>query len=119
MSNIIKFAILIVGAILVALVVRVVVVSATRPGTAVIDQEKVRVSAADLPQGLLLRDEDIKWMDVPVRTLPPGAIVSGASGAVELKGALLRHPVTSGTVIPAQQGMPTQPLNMLSSVSCG
>ncbi|CAD6545984.1 type VI secretion system lipoprotein TssJ [Paraburkholderia metrosideri] len=27
--------------------------------------------------------------------------------------------VTSGTVIPAQQGMPTQPLNMLSSVSCG
>lgn len=40
MSNIIKFAILIVGAILVALVVRVVVASATRPSTAVINQEK-------------------------------------------------------------------------------
>jgi pilus assembly protein CpaB len=101
MSSIIKFAFLIVGAILVALVVRVVVASATRPTTAVINQEKVRVSAADLPQGLLLRDEDIKWTDVPVKTLPAGAIVSGAPGSVELKGALLRHPVTSGTVIVA------------------
>jgi pilus assembly protein CpaB len=101
MSNIIKFAILIVGAILVALVVRVVVASASRPSTTIIDQEKVRVSAADLPQGLLLRDEDIKWKDVPVKALPPGAIVSGAPGSVELKGALLRHPMTGDTVIVA------------------
>jgi pilus assembly protein CpaB len=101
MSNIIKFAILIVGAILVALVVRVVVASATRPSITVVNSEKVRVSAADLPQGLLLRDEDIKWKDVAVKTLPPGAIVSGAPGAVELKGALLRHPVTGDTVIVA------------------
>jgi type VI secretion system protein VasD len=27
--------------------------------------------------------------------------------------------VTNGTVIPSQQGMPSQPLNLLSSVSCG
>jgi len=101
MSNIIKFAILIVGAILFALIVRVVIASATRPSTAVVNSEKVRVSAADLPQGLLLRDEDIKWKDVPVATLPPGAIVSGVPDAVELKGALLRHPVTSDTVLVA------------------
>jgi len=101
MSNIIKFAILIVGAILFALIVRVVIASATRPSTAVINSEKVRVSAADLPQGLLLRDEDIKWKDVPVATLPPGAIVSGVPDAIELKGALLRHPVTSDTVLVA------------------
>jgi len=101
MSNIIKFVILIVGAILFALIVRVVVASATRPSSAVVISEKVRVSAADLPQGLLLRDEDIKWKDVPAATLAQGAIVSGVPGAVELKGALLRHPVTSGTVIVA------------------
>jgi pilus assembly protein CpaB len=101
MSNVIKFVILIVGAILFALIVRVVVASATRPSSAVVDSEKVRVSAADLPQGLLLRDEDIKWKDMPVATLATGAIVSGVPGAVELKGALLRHPVTSGTVIVA------------------
>jgi type VI secretion system protein VasD len=27
--------------------------------------------------------------------------------------------VTNGTVIPPEQGLPAQPLNMLSSVSCG
>jgi pilus assembly protein CpaB len=101
MSNVIKFAILIVGAILFALIVRVVIASATRPSSAVINSQKVRVSAADLPQGLLLRDEDIKWKDIPVATLPPGAIVSGVPDAVELKGALLRHPVTSNTVLVA------------------
>jgi pilus assembly protein CpaB len=101
MSNVIKFAILIVGAILFALIVRVVIASATRPAKAVINSEKVRVSAADLPQGLLLRDEDIKWKDVPVATLPPGAIVSGVADAIELKGALLRHPVTGDTVLVA------------------
>ena len=101
MSNVIKFAILIVGAILFALIVRIVIASATRPSTAVINSQKVRVSAADLPQGLLLRDEDIKWKDVPVATLPPGAIVSGVPDAIELKGALLRHPVTSDTVLVA------------------
>jgi pilus assembly protein CpaB len=101
MSNVIKFAILIVGAILFALIVRVVIASATRPSTAVINSQKVRVSAADLPQGLLLRDEDIKWKDVPVATLPPGAIVSGVPDGIELKGALLRHPMTSDTVLVA------------------
>jgi pilus assembly protein CpaB len=101
MSNIIKFAILIVGAILVALVVRVVVASASRSSSPVVDTQKVRISAAELPQGLLLRDEDLKWKDVPVAGLPSGAIVSGVPGAVELKGALLRHPVASGAVIVA------------------
>jgi pilus assembly protein CpaB len=99
MSNIIKFAILIVGAILIALVVRVVVASVTRPSIPVVETQKVRVSAADLPQGLLLRDEDLKWKDMPVQGLPANAIVSGAPGAVDLKGALLRHPAASGTVI--------------------
>jgi type VI secretion system protein VasD len=27
--------------------------------------------------------------------------------------------VTNGTVIPPEQGLPAQPLNMLSAVSCG
>ncbi len=38
----------------------------------------------------MLRDEDIAWKSVPVADLPPNAIV---------QGALLRHPVTSGTVL--------------------
>jgi pilus assembly protein CpaB len=99
MSNIIKLSFLLVGAILIALVVRVVVASASRNAAPVVNTEKVRISAGDLPQGLLLRDEDISWKDAPVEGLPIGAIVAGAPGSIELKGALLRHPVTSGAVI--------------------
>lgn len=98
MSNIIKFAFLIVGAILLALIVRTVVSKAAESPEHPIDTQKVRVSAADLPQGLLLRDDDIKWQTMPPAKVPAGAIVAGTPNAVEIKGALLRHPVTAGTV---------------------
>ncbi|SAL39757.1 Flp pilus assembly protein CpaB [Caballeronia humi] len=102
MSNIIKFAVLLVGAILIALIVRVVIASATRPsGPPAVTTEKVQVSAADLPQGLLLRDEDLVWKQVPAAQIPPNAIISGAPNAPDLKGALLRHPVASGAVLVA------------------
>ncbi|MDR5775291.1 MULTISPECIES: Flp pilus assembly protein CpaB [unclassified Caballeronia] len=99
MSNIIKFAVLLVGALLIALIVRVVVANASAPSTPAITTEKVLVSAAALPQGLLLRDEDITWKATPANQIPPNAIVSGAPNAPELKGALLRHPVDSGAIL--------------------
>jgi pilus assembly protein CpaB len=110
MSNIIKFAVLLVGALLIALIVRVVVVSASRPSKAVVTTQKVQVSAAALPQGLLLRDDDLAWKQVPVSEVPANAIVSGARGAADLKGALLRHPVASGTVlVPDDVILPSAP----------
>jgi pilus assembly protein CpaB len=102
MSNIIKFAVLLVGAILIALIVRVVIASASRPSAPpVVSTQKVQVSAADLPQGLLLRDEDLVWKQMPATEIPVNAIVSGAPNAPDLKGALLRHPVASGAVLVA------------------
>jgi len=99
MSNIIKFSVLLVGAVLIALIVRVVVVSASHSAAKPVSTEKVLVSAADLPQGLLLRDEDLTWKKFPVESIPPNAIISGAPGAADLKGALLRHPAAIGTVL--------------------
>jgi pilus assembly protein CpaB len=102
MSNIIKFAVLLVGAILIALIVRVVIASASRPSAPpVVSTQKVQVSAADLPQGLLLRDEDLIWKQMPATAVPVNAIVDGAPNAPDLKGALLRHPVASGAVLVA------------------
>lgn len=99
MSNIIKIAFLLVGAVLVALIVHLVMARANAPTQNVVSTQKVRVSAADLPQGLLLRDEDIRWQDEPVAKVPSGAIVADAPNSVEIKGALLRHPVAAGTVL--------------------
>ncbi|SAK78899.1 Flp pilus assembly CpaB [Caballeronia hypogeia] len=101
MSNIIKFAVLLIGALLIALIVRVVVASASRPANRPVTTEKVQVSAASLPQGLLLRDEDLGWKALPANQMPPNAIVSGAPNALDIKGALLRHPVEEGAVLTA------------------
>jgi pilus assembly protein CpaB len=99
MSNIIKFSVLLVGAVLIALIVRVAVTSASHSTAPAVSTEKVLVSAANLPQGLLLRDEDLTWKKLPAESVPPNAIISGAPGATDLKGALLRHPATIGTVL--------------------
>jgi pilus assembly protein CpaB len=99
MSNVIKFGLLIVCAALVAMIVRVVVISASHTASPTVNTKHVRVSAGDLPQGLLLRDEDLTWKDIPVEKLPTNAIIAGVPGAVELKGALLRHPVPKDTIL--------------------
>jgi pilus assembly protein CpaB len=99
MSNIIKFALLFVGAILLALIVRVAIATISHPTSQAVETQKVRVSSADLPQGLLLRDDDLRWKAVATSEIPPNAVISGAPGAIEMKGALLRHPVTAGTVL--------------------
>lgn len=110
MSNIIKFAFLIVGAILLALIVRTVVSKATESTVRPVETLKVRVSAADLPQGLLLRDDDLKWQEVAAAKVPAGAIIANAPNAVEIKGALLRHPVTAGTIfVPDDVILPNAP----------
>src|SRR5471032_169465 len=101
MSKIIKISVLLVGAILIALIVRTVIASASHQSTPTVTTQKVRVSAADLPQGLLLRDDDLSWKNVPVAEVPPNAIVADTPNAIELKGALLRHPAPSGTVLVA------------------
>ncbi|SAL01590.1 Flp pilus assembly protein CpaB [Caballeronia ptereochthonis] len=99
MSNIIKFAVLLVGALLIALIVRVVIASASHASKPAVTTEKVLVSAAALPQGLLLRDEDLSWKQIDKSLLPSNAIVAGDPNAPDLKGALLRHPVASGAVL--------------------
>ncbi|CAN7631125.1 Flp pilus assembly protein CpaB [Trinickia sp. LjRoot230] len=105
MSNLIKFGLLFVSAILIALIVRIVVAGISRPATSVPSTEQVRVSAADLPQGLLLRDEDVAWKQMPITDIPPNAVIRGDSNAVELKGALLRRPIAKGTVLVADDVM--------------
>jgi pilus assembly protein CpaB len=102
MSNIIKFALLLVGAILIALIVRVVIVSSSHASARPAATQRVRTSAASLPQGLILREDDLAWKDLPVDKIPSSAIVSGVPGTVELKGALLRHPVAPGAVLVAE-----------------
>lgn len=103
MSNFIKLVVLLGCAVIVALIVRIVVQSATSPKKHVVAVERVRVATADLPVGLLLRDADLGWKEMPVAKVPAHAVVDGASNSVELKGSLLRHAVAAGAPIPSDE----------------
>jgi pilus assembly protein CpaC len=101
MSRIIKFAGLILVAIIGALILRALFIAASHPAaTGPHGMVRIRAAAADLPDGLLLRDSDLVWKSVPHDQAPAGALVEGpAAGGADndLKGDLLRHAVHAGT----------------------
>jgi pilus assembly protein CpaB len=111
MQNILKLAGLIIVAAIGAFVLRALYVAASRPGPAKPPaMVNIRAAAADLPDGLLLRDSDLVWKRVPRSDAPQGALVEGQPDAVDLKGDLLRHTVHAGTPLgPADVISPSSP----------
>ncbi|AJY38297.1 Flp pilus assembly protein CpaB (plasmid) [Burkholderia humptydooensis] len=102
MSNIFKLAALTVIAAIGAFVMRGLFIAASRPVPPPAPvMARVRAAAADLPEGLLLRDSDLVWKSVPRDQVPPGAWAEGEPGGSDLKGNLLRHMVREGTPIGA------------------
>lgn len=61
---------------------------------------RIRVTAAELPAGLLLRDSDLAWKTVHRNKMPKDAIVEGTTQAV-VAGALVRHRLEAGAVLHA------------------
>ena len=96
-----RMAVLIIAAGIGAFILRQLYVSASTPpppgNTADV---RVRVAAADLPEGLLLRDNDLAWKPMARAQVPAGAFVESQPGA-DLKGALLRNRVDAGAPIRA------------------
>jgi pilus assembly protein CpaB len=115
MLRIVKFAGLVVVAIIGALILRALFVAASHPAAASPQGvERFRAAAADLPDGLLLRDSDLVWKSVPRGQAPAGALIEGqpaSDGADDdLKGDLLRHAVRAGTPLgPADVISPKAP----------
>ncbi|KVE94844.1 Flp pilus assembly protein CpaB [Burkholderia vietnamiensis] len=96
-----RMALLIIAAGIGAFILRQLYVAASAP-TAPGDTAdvRVRVAAAELPAGLLLRDNDLAWQRMPRAQVPSGAFVESQPGA-DLKGALLRNRVEAGAPIRA------------------
>jgi pilus assembly protein CpaB len=102
MQNILKLAALIVVAAIGAFVLRALFIAASRPGPAKPPaMVRIRAAAADLPDGLLLRDSDLAWKSVSRSDAPTGALVEGVPDATDLKGDLLRHAVHAGAPLGA------------------
>ena len=101
-----RMAVLIIAAAIGAFLLRQLYVAASTPAApGAASDVNVRVAAADLPEGLLLRDNDLAWKRIPSAQVPAGAFVESQPGA-ELKGALLRNRVDAGTPIRADNVIP-------------
>ncbi len=100
MSSVLKLALILLAAAILALGARVMYVNSRVAATPAQPDPQILVAAADLPAGLLLRDADLSWKSLPKANLPDGALREGTPGAT-VSGALLRHPLKAGGVLQA------------------
>ena len=111
MSNVLRIFLIVIVAAIGALLFKVFYVHATTaPKVVSVETDRVRSAAADLPQGLLLRETDLSWKAVPHNSAPSGAIVDAPANTADFKGSVLRHAVTANTIIvPADILSPSSP----------
>lgn len=98
MSSVLKFALILLAAAMLAAVARIWFVSSQNAAAPQEKQVQVRVAAADLPAGLLLREGDLSWKAYSEGEEPKGALREGSTGA-NLNGALVRKPLKEGALI--------------------
>jgi len=102
MSNVLRILLIVIIAAIGAFLLKAFYVhAATSPQAAPVAMDRVRVAAADLPQGLLLRETDLSWKSVPRSSAPTGAILETPGSSADFKGSVLRHAVTANTIIVA------------------
>lgn len=102
LSSVLKFAVILLAAAVLAVGARAMFI-ARQQVPVVADAEPtadilVRVAAADLPAGLLLRDNDLDWKPYPRSEVPKGALREDSPQA-ELVGVLLRNRLEAGEPI--------------------
>ncbi|MCG8710793.1 Flp pilus assembly protein CpaB [Brenneria sp. 4F2] len=98
MSSVLKFALILLAAAMLAVVARIWFVSSQNASPPPEKLDQVRVAVADLPAGLLLREGDLGWKAYSSGKVPEGALREGSTAA-NLNGALLRKPLASGELI--------------------
>ncbi|MFT0533432.1 Flp pilus assembly protein CpaB [Castellaniella hirudinis] len=95
MSSVFKLALILLAAALLAVLARSFYVSSQKTPVVVEPDPRIRVAAADLPAGLLIRDADLQWQSISRDSVPKGAVVEGQS-SVDVNGGLLRQALESG-----------------------
>ncbi|MEC5318917.1 Flp pilus assembly protein CpaB [Brenneria populi subsp. brevivirga] len=98
MSSVLKFALILLAAAMLAVVARLWFVSSQNAAAPAEKPVQVRVAGAELPAGLLLRESDLGWKAYAADSVPQGALREGGVVA-NLNGALVRKPLTSGALI--------------------
>jgi len=102
LSSVLKFAVILLAAAVLAVGARAAFIARQQPATVAEAPTdiQVRVAAADLPAGLLLRDGDLAWKAYARSDVPKGSLQEGKPES-ELVGALLRQKLEAGAPIMA------------------
>jgi pilus assembly protein CpaB len=98
-STVLKFALILLAAAVLAIVARFVFVARATGSrqAAVVPTVQMRVASVKLPAGLLLRDNDLASQATARNQLPKGALLDSDDN--KLRGALLRRDLEAGTPI--------------------
>jgi len=99
-SSVLRLALILLAAALLALGARAVFVSRTQAQPVAPTEVSVLTASADLPAGLLIREADLLWKAYRADNVPRGALVQDTPQA-ELRGALVRKPIEAGSVLTA------------------
>jgi pilus assembly protein CpaB len=97
MSSALKFALILLAAAVLATGARALYVGSLNRQAAPDPDIRVRVAAADLPEGLLLRDSDLAWKALPRGQVPKDAVREDAHA--DVNGALLRRRLAAGDTL--------------------
>ncbi|WP_345795724.1 Flp pilus assembly protein CpaB [Castellaniella sp. MT123] len=109
MTSVLKFALILFAAAILAMGARAMYISSLNRPAAPDPEVRIRVTAAALPAGLLLRDGDLTWQAVPRNKVPKDAMVEGTQQPA-VHGALLRHAMTAGSTLhPSDMILPDAP----------
>lgn len=104
MSSVLKFALILLAAGLLSLLARGWSLGHQSQPAPPPETTRIRVAAAALPAGLLLREGDLGWKTVSVNDVPKGALTENSPNA-DLHGVLMRdrkeagEPIAGGDVI--------------------
>lgn len=102
MSTTLKFALLIIGAAVLALAARMLYANMLANQKQADPIVQLRVAAGDLPAGLLLRAEDLDWKSTPQSQVPEGALIKGTAAGEVMTGVLVRRDAKKGVVMLAR-----------------
>ena len=80
----------------------------------------VATAARPLPKGLLLREDDLGWREIPQDEVAPTMIVKGSPNARRLPGAVVRQPIEDGAdVTPRDIVFPDAPGFLAAALAPG
>lgn len=84
-----------------AVLLRSMFMAATAPQEAPETATMVAFAATSLPQGLLIRPDDVDWIAVPEKAIPDNQFRRKRPDSDDLTGAVVRHAVAAGEPITA------------------